>query len=95
MSSTISLKLPPLQKFHEYLCSQDFYRDFREDLNEAEADDDDNLKLKNDLKEIPLEFDNGEEYTKAWEQLFFIECKAQILKAKASEVSVLFDVRVE
>jgi len=84
----MSLRLAPLHNFHQYLCSLNYYEDFSEELYNAESDKQQETKAKtNDLQEIPLSFENAEEYIRIWKSLFYVETKAQIKKAEKIEVN--------
>ena len=83
----MTLRLAPLHNFHQYLCSLNYYEDFSEELYNAESDKQQENKAKvNDLSEIPLSFENPEEYIRIWKSLFYVETKAQIKKAEKIEV---------
>lgn len=86
----MTLNLEQLNRFHDYLCSQDYYKDFDDEfyLPEIQEKNADQQK-DNDLKEIPLTFDNIESYKSIWEALFYLEAKAQIKKAEKEEVSII------
>jgi len=83
----MSLRLAPLHKFQQYLCSLNYYEDFKEELFNPELDKNQEKKeTPNELQEIPLTFENADEYIRIWKSLFFVEAKAQIKKAEALEV---------
>ena len=83
----MSLRLAPLHNFHQYLCSLNYYEDFDEELYNAELDKQQENKAKvSELQEIPLSFENPEEYIRIWKLLFHVESKAQIKKAEKLEV---------
>ncbi len=82
----MTLRLAPLHKFHQYLCSLNYYEDFKEELFSAELDNGETAKKINpDLQDIPLTFENADEYIRIWKSLFFVEAKAQVKKAEKLE----------
>ena len=87
----MNIKLPPLTKFHIYLCSLNFYNDFIEKPLNVEEDNPQMIQTQEvaTIKHIPLQFDSYDEYIKVWEKLFFIEARAQILKARYNEVDMI------
>lgn len=83
----MSLRLAPLNKFHAYLCSLNYYDDFNEEQYNKELDENIEESTKpSDLQEIPLTFDNPEEYMRIWRNLFYVEAKAQIERSEQVEV---------
>jgi hypothetical protein len=86
----MTLNLEQLYKFHDYLCSLDYYQDFKEELYAPEIEDKrQEVEVKPKLREIPLTFDTVEAYKAAWQDLFFLEAKAQIKKAEKEEASLI------
>lgn len=85
-----------LDLFQKYLCSLNYFTDFKEDsdLFNKNIETDENQLLKSqpaekkdlNLAPVPVSFMDIDEYTKIWQNLFFLEAKAQILKAKFLEV---------
>lgn len=87
-----------LDNFQEYLCLLNYYKDFEEenDIINVAMETDENAKkieetkeikeIDRDLYAIPMSFYDAKEYIKIWQSLFFLEAKAQILKAKILEV---------
>lgn len=87
-----------LDSFQKYLCSLNYFTDFKEDsdlMNKNLESDENALKkdilLQENLKDkelfpVPITFMDIEEYIKIWQNLFFLEAKAQIMKAKFLEV---------
>lgn len=83
----MSLRLPPLNKFHAHLCSLNYYEDFNEEQYNKELDDKiEEQTNPSDLQEIPLTFDNADEYMRIWRNLFYVEAKAQIERSEQVEV---------
>ena len=88
-----------LDSFQKYLCSLNYFTDFKEDNDlvnkNMETDENEikrhasqleNQKEKEELSPVPIAFMDIEEYIKIWQNLFFLEAKAQIMKAKFLEV---------
>lgn len=83
----MSLRLTPLNKFHEYLCGLNYYTDFNEDIYNAEVnEEEEDAKIPEELPEVPLTFENVDDYIRVWQSLFFVEAKAQIKKEELVEV---------
>ena len=94
-----------LDKLQAYLCNLNFYKDFNhneyEKTNQSieieqkdliiETEPEKNNQDK-DLVNIPLNFENYEEYIKIWQNLFYLEVKAQIMKSRYLEVNFLFNI---
>lgn len=96
MQSQSYLNLEPFQK---YLCKLNYFTDFKEDsdlINKNPETDENELKrhssqneiASKELVPIPNSFMDMEEYIKIWQTLFFLEAKAQIMKAKFLEVII-------
>jgi hypothetical protein len=89
-----------LDNFQQYLCVLNYYKDFEEEKyiinvrqetdENAEKIDEKNLKINNDedLCKVPNSFTDIKEYIKIWQSLFYLEAKAQIVKAKFLEVYI-------
>ena len=87
-----------LDSFQKYLCSLNYFTDFKEDsdlMNKNIETDENELKRSasqqesikdKELSSVPITFMDIEEYIKIWQNLFFLEAKAQITKAKFLEV---------
>ena len=83
----MTFRLPSLNRFHEYLCSADYYNDFNEDIVNPEIDPEKGPVTTTDqLQTVPANFDDTNEYLKIWEPLFFLEANAQIKKGEKAEV---------
>lgn len=88
-----------LEAFQKYLCRLNYFTDFKEDndlMNKNPETDENDLKKHSsqqisensnkELVSIPNNFMDLEEYIRIWQALFFLEAKAQIMKAKFLEV---------
>ena len=83
----MSLRLPPLNKFHAHLCSLNYYDDFNEEQYNKELDENTEEPAKpSEVQEVPLTFDSPEEYMRVWRNLFYVEAKAQIERSEEVEV---------
>ena len=89
--------------FQKYLCSLNYFKDFKEEgdlVNKNLETDENELKKsistteniakEKELSPVPISFMDIEEYIKIWQNLFFLEAKAQIMKAKFLEVFKYF-----
>ena len=86
-----------LHNLYEYILNLDFFNDILNDVqvNNLEVDKEENIEINdhinnNKIIEVPLDFINSQYYIKVWEPLFFLECKANILKSIQTEVEFLF-----
>lgn len=89
-----------LDLFQKYLCSLNYFKDFKEEgdlvnknletdeneLKKSISSTAENIAKEKELSPIPISFMDIEEYLKIWQNLFFLEAKAQIMKAKFLEV---------
>jgi hypothetical protein len=84
------LNLPSVDPFYDYLCSLDYYDDLDEELYNPELED---LKQKTkempELKEVPTIFDDVDHYVQIWQDLFFMEAKANIVKEEKTMVGTI------
>jgi hypothetical protein len=56
------------------------------DLKRTSSNPENPLSKDKELSPVPISFMDIEEYIKIWQNLFFLEAKAQIMKAKFLEV---------
>lgn len=89
-----------LDNFQQYLCVLNYYNDFEEEkfiINVRQETDENADKIEEkdikinrdeDLCKVPNAFTDMKEYIKIWQSLFFLEAKAQIVKAKFLEVTL-------
>jgi len=81
--------LPSLNSFHRYLCSLDYYTDFKDKLNtvnnSVETKDEEGAPVAAVGEKIKLKFESPWDYIKEWEEMFLIEAKAQIIRGGITE----------
>lgn len=79
-------QLPSLTAFHRYICSLDYFADFKDKLdtvnNSLELKEEDRVQVGEKIK---LKFDTAYEYIAEWEEMFFLEAKAQIIRGGITE----------
>lgn len=83
--------LPSLTPFHRYLCSLDYYTDFKDKIDTVNG----GLETRDEVKEgvgekIKMKFDNVYDYISEWEEMFYLEAKAQIIRGSITE-KLLYD----
>ena len=82
-------QLPSLTSFHKYLCSLDYYTDFKDKLstvnNSLETKGEETAQQEGVGDKIKMKFDTPWDYIKEWEEVFLIEAKAQIIRGGATE----------
>lgn len=86
------------ERLHEYLCGLDYFKD----LLDSEATETVNMNIEAnrinntiakgredlDLCPIPIVFSDTKEYIRIWENLFYQEAKAQIIRSRKEEVKI-------
>jgi rRNA maturation protein Nop10 len=83
--------LVSLTPFHRYLCSLDYYSDFKDKIttinNSIETKDEDVAAQPQPIvgEKINLRFESSYEYINEWEEMFLLEAKAQIIRGGATE----------
>lgn len=83
-------ELEQLSNLHRYLCSLDYYTDFKDQkdsLNEnLELREEDAKSSKAAMGQaLPLSFDTVYDYLNEWQEVFRIESKAQIIHSGMTE----------
>jgi hypothetical protein len=83
--------LVSLTPFHKYLCSLDYYSDFKDKItmvnNSLETKEEEMASMKEPIvgEKISLKFDTCYDYINEWEEMFLLEAKAQIIRGGALE----------
>lgn len=84
----IVVSLTPL---HKYLCSLDYYSDFKDKLtmvnNSIETKEEEKAANAEPVvgEKISLKFENCYDYINEWEEMFLLEAKAQIIRGGVTE----------
>ena len=90
----MSLRLAPLHNFHTYLCSLNYYEDFKEEIYNPEVEKEpkpqNTLTEAEELEEVPLTFENAEKYIRIWRSLFYVEARSQIKREEHARVFRIF-----
>lgn len=83
--------LVSLTPFHKYLCSLDYYSDFKDKItmvnNSLETKEEEKEAMKEPIvgEKIKSTFETCYDYINEWEEMFLLEAKAQIIRGGTTE----------